>query len=329
MLSLFRTLLIIILGVLSWSAQAQHVKLLIFKLPKKPVLNSLYNKIAVLDTRTDSTDMGLIYTGTFNRTAAVVVEPTLHAQLDKVLSGTTDSTAKDGELLLHIQHIRFAELASTFKEVGYFYLKADLYTHNHSGYKKLAAIDTLVLKKSAVDVTETILDAGQETIVNFIRGNLLKASVSTENLSLEQIKRLGEVTPTYVNGLYASYGSFVKQQPDLKIEIKKKSDGKSQELYAFSKAGKEYKAPVERMVLIADNNKLYLIKRPGFWGNESPYFPIDKVTGDLYAMLPLGTPVTRAGKTTRIATIAVIYSTIAAFLIILAVKDGEHVGGAQ
>src|SRR4051812_36392388 len=125
-------------------------------LPETKAGGSLYNKISFLDSREDSSQMGIIQTGAFNRKATVVAKTPLPVQLNELMAALVDSTAKDGELLFQLRQLSFAEETGAVSKKGYFFFRAMLYAKDGKSYITLAAIDTAVILKSSLDVTKGI-----------------------------------------------------------------------------------------------------------------------------------------------------------------------------
>src|SRR5262245_4098183 len=68
-------------------------------LPEQKITGSLYKTISYLDSRYDTSHMGIVQLGAFNKKARVVPKTHFSVQLQQVLNALTDSTAKEGELL--------------------------------------------------------------------------------------------------------------------------------------------------------------------------------------------------------------------------------------
>src|SRR5689334_3925025 len=95
-------------------------------LPEQKISNSLYRNISYLDSRYDTSNMGIVQLGAFNRKARVIPKVPFSMQLTTVLQAMTDSSAKDGELLFQLRQFNFAEITGAMSERGYCYLRADL-----------------------------------------------------------------------------------------------------------------------------------------------------------------------------------------------------------
>src|SRR5882757_8542490 len=85
-------------------------------LPDQKISGSLYNKIKFIDSRYDTSNFGIVQLGAFNRKARVIPKTHLSQQLSDVLTALTDSTAADGELLLHVTQFNFAEVTGAMSE---------------------------------------------------------------------------------------------------------------------------------------------------------------------------------------------------------------------
>jgi len=168
--------------------------------------------------------------------------------------------------LLLLRQFSFAEVTGSLSERGYVQFRAMLFANTSEGYKRLAAIDTVVLVK-AVDVTKKMFRLGSITITDFIGENLDKDPAEDMLLTMEQLTNIDSVekanlplytTAAYTDGLYYSFQSFVNQQPDetgLLVSFDKKKrfvglsytnkKGKPQPItnqffYAFVHEGKPY-----------------------------------------------------------------------------------------
>jgi hypothetical protein len=208
---------------------AQNSKKLLLELPEKKISNSLYNKLVLVDARPDTTGMGIVQTGMENNLAKVIAKKPLAVQLNDIMGGLTDTSAKSGQLLIQLRQLNFAEITGTLKDHGFFNLQAQLFAKENGGYKKIDAIDTLVAI-TALDVTHALLKKGSEVLTNFIAVNLKKQQLG-DLVSYHDIARVDSIekskiklytTDTYTDGLYYTYKSFAAQSPDAQFTL----DGK-------------------------------------------------------------------------------------------------------
>lgn len=258
--------LLIIILLLSCNLFAQE-KFKEFKIQKPEILisNSLYKTIHFIDSRIDTTNMGIVQVGVMNNHAKVISINPLQSQLNDILSSVIDSTSLNGTLLLQIRQLLFAETTSLTCEKGYCYLRANLFSKKDDDYVKLVSLDTLVIVKS-MDVTNLLLKTGSNLITDIIINNLTSPQTNNDLYSYNDILKTDSIekrniklynTDKYVDGLYYNYNSFKAQIPDKKIKVKSKRDFtisniriiddynnlvkiKSNEFYAFVHEGKPY-----------------------------------------------------------------------------------------
>ncbi|WP_429382652.1 hypothetical protein [Mucilaginibacter sp. UYCu711] len=206
--------------------KAQSTEKLIFSLPQKKVVNSLYNKITLIDIRPDTEHMGMIQTGVFNKPTVVVAKEPLNNQLNNILAALIDNTAKSQQIVLQLRRLDFAEVTGAISEKGYFFLNAQLFAKATDGYKRIGTIDT-VAKVSAMDVSNALLKKGGEILSNFIAENLSKqpSSYSYNYDAIEKVDSIEKSKLTvynsniYTDGYYLTYTSFSNQIPDGQIVV--------------------------------------------------------------------------------------------------------------
>lgn len=198
-----------------------------FQLPDKKVNSSLYNKISVVDARNDTSNMGIIQTGAFNKQNLLVAKEPLRTQFNNILNALVDSSQKQGQLIIQLRRLRFNEVTSAVSEKGYFTFKAELYAFNNGSYKKISSIDTLSTV-GAMDVTNKNLKKGSEIIAEFISSNLKKEPVETIYYSYNDILKVDSIekktfklytTDAYTDGVYLTYNAFRDQTPSAKLMV--------------------------------------------------------------------------------------------------------------
>lgn len=245
-------------------------------LPDQKVEHSLYKTIECIDSRYDTTFVGIIQLGAFNKKAKVIPKIPLSVQLQNVLNSLTDTSSKDGELLFQLRQFNFAELTGVTSEKGYCYLRADLYTKGSAGYQKISSIDTVIFIK-AIDVTRSLFRRASKTITNFIAGNLLQESSDSNYYSLNEVIKMDSIekrkikvynTLKYTDGLYLTYQSFKDQVPDKQIIVEMENN-KVVSMNILNKKGKEvllktkdaYAIVVEGKPFISTDYGFYLMKK--------------------------------------------------------------------
>lgn len=264
------------------NTQAQSTQKFTFELPENKVSHSLYNKIGVLDIRKDTTSMGIIQTGAFNKNTKVIAKEPLDNQFNHILNALTDSTAKSQELLIQIRQLSFAEVTGSFKENGYFYLRAGLYAKQPNGYQEIKTIDTISQISSGVDVTKALLQRGSETIAGFIASNLNKAPAAEKIYSYTDLIRIDSVekrnlkvynTTTYADGLYLTYQSFCNQVPDAPIIVT--NNFIDYTMKTPGEKGKLKKVKSDKVYAVVYQGQAYI-------ATKYDYYPLKKTNDDFF-----------------------------------------------
>lgn len=281
----FALVIIIVLGICSNHLFAQkHSKDFKISLPEYKIEKSRYNTIDFIDSRKDTTTMGIVQLGAFNKKARVITEIPLSTQLDSVILSLTDSTANNGELLFQLRKFKFVEVTGSFSEKGYCHLKAELYSKKNYQYHKLASIDTLILVK-AMDVTKRLLKNTSKTITDFIADNLLKESIDPNCYTYNDVQKIDSIeksrnklynTDTYAEGLYYNYKSFSRQEPDEQISVKMRKDGTISRVKILN-TEKNKKVKPKNIYAIVYKGKPYITTKYG-------YYPLQKA-GDDYMFI--------------------------------------------
>jgi hypothetical protein len=281
-LKLFATAIFGICSIFSY-AQAKTEAYQI-SLPVSRISGSFYNNIHLMDIRDDSVSLGIVQKGAFNKRATVVAETPLATQFSNVLNALADNTAKEGELLLLLRQLSFAEITKAMSELGYCHFRAVLFAKVGEGYSKLETIDTVVVIK-AMDVTKKMFRLGSEAVTDFISRNLTKEPSGDIVLSLEQLPQIDSfektkiplyTTVTYTDGLYYTYQSFASQQPDetgVSIVFDKK--GRVQKINYINKKGQKWDIENRFIYAFVYEGKLYI-------SGEFTCYPLEKRGDDFY-----------------------------------------------
>lgn len=250
--------------------------------PELKISNSLYTAIQYVDSRYDTSSMGIVQLGAFNRKARVVPKIPFSTQLTNTLHALTDSSAKEGKLLFQFRQFNFAEITGAVSEKGYCYIRADLYANKNGRYQKLNSIDTVLLIKS-MDVTRALLRNGSKLISNFIAGNLLKEPADSNVYSFNDIQHMDSIeklkivaynTTVYADGLYTSYASFMNLVPDKQVTVEEKK-GKISSVKMADGNGAMVK--IKRKDIYA-----IVYKGQPFIATEYDYYPLEKRDDDFY-----------------------------------------------
>jgi hypothetical protein len=252
--------------------------------PQKRVSAALYNSIRLVDIRTDPDNYGVVQIGAFGKTTSVVIESPLEEQLKKMLRTMIFSSQKDGELVLVLRHLNFAELHTPMGEKGYVHFRATLFAGENGQYRMLTHIDTAA-KVQSLDVTQALFRKASQVISEFIARNLGEEPIdnavfSSNELNFIEIiekKRLPAFTTRlYANGIYRTYEDFARQEPEsaeLKVQLSNK--GKVRSAEKKNKNGKFEK------ILFADTYAFVYDGKP-YIVTAYDYYPIERKIGDFY-----------------------------------------------
>ena len=251
-------------------------------LPEIKISNSLYKTIHCIDSRHDTTYMGIVQLGAFNKKARVVPEIPFCVQLTNLVSALIDNSAKEGELLFQLRQLSFAEITGAMSEKGYCYLRASIYSKANNRYQKLNSIDTVILIKT-MDVTRALFRNGSKTITDFISKSLLKSPADLNDYSFNDIINIDSIekrkitvynTAVLSDGLYENYQSFMNQVPDKKITVEMKKQNISQ-VKTIDQDGKSEKVKAKDIYAIVHNGQPYIATDYG-------YYPLQKTGDDFF-----------------------------------------------
>lgn len=249
------------------------------------ISGSLYSSIKLVDSRVDTSNMGIVQKGPMNANVKVKTKIPLSRQLDGYMTSLIDSSAKEGELLLQLRHILFCETTTMYSETGYCYMKAILYAGKDvQTYSILSSIDTVILVKS-LDVTRALLESGSNLLTEFIKNNLKKYPDDDASYSYDDILKLDSIekrqlklynTDIFENGLYYSYNSFKNQKPDNQIIVTTKKDGTISSVKTTDGNNNLVKVKSDEVYAIVFNGKPYVETGYGFFplfrSNDYFYF---------------------------------------------------------
>ena len=208
-----------------------------FSKPPSQTSNSLYNSIKLIDIRKDTSQLGVVQLGAFNKKAKVVAVNSLQEQLSHLMQNSIDISAKDGELLLLLRRFNLSETVGGMSEKGFCVLRAILFAKNKSRYEKIDSIDRFVTVAS-LDVTKELLKQGSGLLSNFVIDNLTKPSSNALFYAYEDLFHFDSIEKAvlpvyqgiYRDGLYKSFQSFANQTPDVEsmaVELTKSNNIKS------------------------------------------------------------------------------------------------------
>jgi len=197
--------------------------------PRKPV-KSLYRVIAFFDSRQDTT-IGTWLSGPDNKPVRLVLKTPVQPQLVNILNAYTDAGSGNGAILFQLKRFSFAEPART----RYCYLSAAIYALKDEGYAKLASLDTTLVITYAAELPSVLAQEANQIIDDFIAKAILLPATTAMVYNYNDLVHIDSVekrkipvynTNTYTEGLYGTYNAFMNQRPDVRGEVKEKSDGK-------------------------------------------------------------------------------------------------------
>jgi hypothetical protein len=238
--------------------------------PYVKINNSLYNKIELLDSRIDVTDFGIIQRS--ESPYPLKVLPTVHLakQLNNIVSNLLDSSARDGQLLFQLRKFRFAVNGGR-NELGYFFLKADMYAKVNRSYQKVNSIDTFIFLHHP-EVANYLFLRASIVVDGFLTASLTKSPLDNDfytlddllNVEKRDIEKLKSRTTTgYVDGLYLSYNSFINQTPDKQITVKLKNDWDP--ITVYDENNKKIKVDLKSVYTLVYRGKMYLPTDLGYY----------------------------------------------------------------
>lgn len=269
--------LIVLLAVMNSVYAQRKTESFAITIPENKIANSLYNRVNLVDIRPDTNDYGIVQKGAFNRKERVVPDLPFSVQFSNVVNAFTDSTASDGELVLLLRQLRFAEITGAMSEKGYFHFRAELYSKVQDKYQPVAGIDTVVVV-SSMDVTKPLFRAGNKNLLEFIQQNLAKKPAPDITYSLYDIRKIDSLEKSklplyqarqYKNGAYKTFSSFVNQQPDeedIKMEYSK--DGPLEKVLMKNSKGKYSEVRSGQWYAFCYDNYLYVSNKYGIYPLE-------------------------------------------------------------
>lgn len=256
----------------------------LLSLPENKTEGSLYSAIGVVDIRKDTSGMGIVQKGAFNKQAKVVAEIPLQQQLSNILAAFNNGNTGNGELLLLLRELYFAEVTKAMSEFGYCHFRAVLFAKTAEGYRKLETIDTVAVIR-AMDVTKKMFREGSKAITGFISRNLTKQPDTDIVVAQHELTAIDSfekqqipvyTATAYTDGLYYTWQSFAQQQPDetgLKVWVDKKDRFKG--LSYKNKKGQDVEIKNQFFYAFVHHGKPYV-------SGEFTCYPLEKRGDDFY-----------------------------------------------
>lgn len=245
--------------------------------PKPKPEKSLYTTIGFLDSRQDTSRIGVLKVRNNGRWVRLALRAPVLPQLANVLNAYTGDGAGNGELLFQLKRFSFAE----YTHARYCYFSAVLYARNGDGYTRLIGVDTSILLATA-NIDKELDHAGNGLLDNFIAEGILLSPTDPTTYSMDDIRHIDSLekrkipvynTTTYTEGLYSDYAAFMAQRPDLRGEVRTKKNGDISSLNIHDpKWRHETKSHIFAVVY---NGVPYVVTHFG-------YYPLQKTGDDFY-----------------------------------------------
>jgi hypothetical protein len=270
-------------AIISAVSAQEKIKYFDLSYTDKKIENSLYSNIKFLDSREDTSGMGIVRVGTLNKEAVVRSNGSFQGQLENLLSQINGSNTSQNNLLFQLRRLKFVEKAGEGKEYGYIFFRANLFSINDEIYNKIASIDTFIVVES-IDVTKPLMEEGNNAIVNFIKSglvvkpNIVSSITMKEIMSIDSIEKLKIKVynvESYTNGVYKTFMAFKAQTPDYTLFSITFEDGEITEIKAKSRKGKIKKIKSDNVYAIVNNGKPFVSALFG-------YYPLVKNNNDFY-----------------------------------------------
>jgi hypothetical protein len=210
----------------------------------RPV-QSLYGSLSFLDSRTDTSYIGIIDSGSrkvFRAELKTPVEP----QLNSVLVAHCAPNSGDGQLLFQLRRFSFAETSGS----RYCYLAATLYTQRSGRYAVVANLDTVISITVPSTLMPLLRDDANSIMNEFFDRSIRLSPDLTTLYDLDQIVHIDSIeerripvynTMTFREGLYSTYDAFRNQIPDVAGTVITRDDGTIRKLELNDRKWKEQK----------------------------------------------------------------------------------------
>ena len=250
--------------------------------PELKVKNSFYKNISYIDSRFDTTNMGIVQLGAFNKKVKVVPKTPFSEQLRNVFNFLIDNSAGEGELFFQLRQLNFAEITGAMSEKGYCYLRADLYSKRDKSYQKINSMDSVIYVKS-MDVTRALFRKTSQLLINFIADNLTKEASEIKTYTLTDIINIDSIEKRGINvynmaelkdGLYTTYRSFANQIPERQVTVNMQN-GKISEVRIVEENKKPEKVKGKDIYAIVYNGQAFI-------ATEYGYYPLQKRDDDFF-----------------------------------------------
>ena len=249
-----------------------------FTAPKIKPVKSLYTTIDFLDSRQDTSMIGVLGFTDSGGVATLVLATPVLPQLTNMLNALTKPPAGDGHLLLQLKRFSFAEKA----KARYCYLSAILYAENDGRFVQLLSLDTTLI--ITVSFVRGKLEKEASTMLgDFIAKAIIHRPVEgAPSYDIDGLARVDSIrkrqipaynTRDFAEGFYSDYTAFMRQIPDLKGDVRTKKDGT---VASFKIHGDKWRDNQDRHIFaFVFGGMPYAVTHFGF-------YPLEKQNDDFY-----------------------------------------------
>jgi hypothetical protein len=277
------------------------------------IQHSLYQTIGFVDSREDTSLIGLVQVGVLkNRDAILRLRSPVLPQLVKLVESLTDTTAAGGELLFQLRDFGFVQTYGT----RYCRLAADLYARNGAQYTRISSMDTMMIIPGG-DVSKIIQKEDNKIIADFVARGLLQQPTDSASYDLAGITNIDSIekrripvynTTSYVDGIYMNYTSFGNQLPDRQGMIDARKDGSISSVRMLDPNGNKVKLKPKNVYAIVNKGQVFIATEYGYYPmqryNDQLIFTGDirdvasngDVAGGQFALGLIGAAIARSGN---------------------------------
>ncbi|MDF3077577.1 MAG: hypothetical protein K0S09_1466 [Sphingobacteriaceae bacterium] len=222
---MIKPLLLTLFLLLSFSSFAQReTEDFQLSAPAAKTAASLYNTMSYLDSRGDTSNLGIVTKNILYGRVYVINKIPMKVQVLNLFNQLLDNSAGAGELLFQLRQFNF--VASSHGEKGFFQLRAGIYSKTGREYRQVAFIDTIALLKGFEGI-KALFNYGSTLTTDFIASTLKKVpEASSQPFSYDEVVNIANIEkqrlPLYsshgfTEGIYSNYNSFKMQVPDKKV----------------------------------------------------------------------------------------------------------------
>ncbi|MDO6435161.1 hypothetical protein Q4E93_31385 [Flavitalea sp. BT771] len=268
--------------------------------PAMKVSHSLYRRMQFIDSRVDTSNLGIIAANAAFDKVVMPARP-LGEQFSQLLHDMTDSTARDVELLLQLKRFSFFDLPTRFSHKGCSFIRAFLYVRSENSYQKLAVLDTLLeinygtIFKSSL--RKRLFAASDSIFCRFIYNSLRLETGNTDYLGMDDIRDIDEIEkksiPLYKldslpDGIYKDFAAFSSARPSYPEFIAPMDGENVLEVLANTPAERNKNLEHDDLYAFVRHGKIYLSTSYGYYplvkkGTDFFYIGKIKVSGTNFA----------------------------------------------